>query len=143
MFGFGKKREATQLPRKAAYDLGETIGRCLFRAVAGYLDYRLSELTVRVLTLLGERFETIHDESNHKPEVVAQVEFDIFRNNLQEFQPRLESEVREFLNDWLLVAEKSGQKAEIDEYISDRLSKAQQDLVAQGAAMLSQVISSL
>ncbi|MGH7039442.1 MAG: hypothetical protein ACREE1_15030, partial [Stellaceae bacterium] len=122
MFGFGKKREATQLPPKAAYDLGETIGRCLFRAVAGYLDYRLSQLTVKVLALLAERFETIHDEPNHKSEVVAQVEFHIFRDNLQERWPRLESEIRGFLNDWLLIAEKSNQKVEIDEYISDRLS---------------------
>jgi hypothetical protein len=42
MFGFGKKREGAQLPPRAAYNLGETIGRCLFRAVSGYLDYRLS-----------------------------------------------------------------------------------------------------
>jgi hypothetical protein len=68
MFGFGKKREATQLPPKAAYDLAETIGRCLFRAVSGYLDYRLSQLTVKTLTLLAERFETIHDEPEHKPQ---------------------------------------------------------------------------
>jgi hypothetical protein len=141
MFGFGKKHEAAQLPPSAAYDLGETIGRCLFRAVSGYLDYRLSQLTVKTLTLLAERFETIHAEPDHEPEMVARVEFDIFRNNLQEFQPRLEVEVREFLNDWLLLAENSGQKAEIDDYIRDRLSKASNDLIAQGAVMLSQVIS--
>jgi hypothetical protein len=141
MFGFGKKSEAAQLPPKAAYDLGETIGRCLFRAVSGYLDYRLSQLTVKMLTLLAGRFETIHDEPDHRPEVVAQVEFDIFRNNLQEFLPKLEAEVREFLSDWLLLAENSGQKAEIDAYLRDRLKKAQNDLIAQGTAMLSQVIA--
>ena len=52
------KREAARLPPKTAYDLGETIGRCLFRPVSGYLDYRLSQLTVKTLPL----FETIHDE---------------------------------------------------------------------------------
>lgn len=141
MFGFGKKREAAQLPPEAAYDLGETIGRCLFRAVSGYLDYRLSQLTVKTLTLLAERFETIHDEPDYRPEVVAQVEFDIFQTNLQEFQPKLEVEIQEFLRDWLLLAENSGQKADIDDYIRDRLVKAQSDLITQGNAMLSQVIA--
>ncbi len=140
MFGFGKKRDAAQLPSSAAYDLGETIGRCLFRAVSGYLDYRLSQLTVKTLTLLAERFETIDDEPDHAPEAVARAEFDIFRNNLQEFEPLLEAEVREFLNDWLLLAENSEQKGEIEGYIRDRLSKGCNELIAQGAAMLSQVI---
>ena len=101
---FGKKRETTQLPENAGYDLGVTIGRCLFKAVAGYLDYRLSQLTVKTLTLLAERFETIHDELNHLPEVAAKVEFDIFRNNLNDFQPRLKAEIETFLSDWLLIA---------------------------------------
>lgn len=79
MFGLRKKRAETQLTRKAAYDLGVTTGRCLFKAVAGYLDYRLSQLTVKTLTLLAGRFATIYDEPDHPPEVVAQVEFDIFR----------------------------------------------------------------
>jgi hypothetical protein len=60
MFGFRKKRETAQLPPRAAYDLGETIGRCLFRAVSGYVDYRLSQLTVKTLTLLrAERVRSL------------------------------------------------------------------------------------
>jgi hypothetical protein len=143
MFGFGKKREATQLPPKAAYDLGATMGRCLFRAVSGYLDYRLSQLTVKTLMLLAERFTTIHDEPKHGPEVVAQVEFDIFRSNLQELQQRLEAEIRVFLHDWLLLAQNSDQNTEIDSYIKGRLSKSHQEIIAHGSAMLSQVISNL
>jgi hypothetical protein len=143
MFGFGKKRDETQLRPKAAYELGETIGRCLFRAVLGYLDYRLSQLTVNMLTLLAERFETIHDEPGHKPEVVAQVEFGIFRQHLEEFQPKLETEIYEFLHDWLLLVENPNQKGEIDAHIKDRLSTFHHDLIAHASAMLSHVSSKL
>jgi hypothetical protein len=143
MFGFGKKREAAQLPPTAAYDLGETIGRCLFRAIAGYLDYRLSQLTVKMLTLLAERFETIHDEPKHKAEVVANVEFEIFCNNLKDFQPRLRSEIDATLSDWLQIASSSNQKSEVEDYISERLIEFHEDLLGQGSAMRSQMISNL
>ena len=53
------------------------------------------------------------------------------------------AEIDSTLSDWLLIAPSSDNKSDIEDYISDRLAKAHEDLLAQGSATLSQVISNL
>jgi len=137
-------REEKPTPsQQAAYKSGQEAGEAIFRAVEGYLDKRLPEVSSRFLRVLRERLETIHNEPGVDPKKVAQIEYDIFVENTTDYPAKMTKEVESGLREWLGLAREIGVGDIVDQHIQRKIVEASASLRLDGALALSEAVTKL
>ena len=158
MFGFfrkwSKRRawEAEAIAEKharemAAYQFGRDTGEKIYLEVNGWLDRRLDDLTLKLLSTLKERFNTIYDEPNHAPLTVAAIELKIFMGHMdgtgsddgRPMRARLRAEAETALDGWIKLAREMGQGEIIDKFIDDRIFATEETIYSRVELMWTEI----
>src|SRR5208337_4049361 len=108
----------------AAYQKGQDAGRSMAAAVDEYMDRRLPSVTAALLKVFADRLQTIFDEPEHDPKVVAAIELKIFKENTDTFQTRLKNDFYRDDHKWIEVAKLTGVLDLIDQHIDKRTEAA-------------------
>ena len=140
MLGLFKKRAAERSRRAAIIKEGEHAGQAIFEAVEAFLNQRLPEVSKSLLEVLRGRFNTIYDHPPHAPKDVAQIEWNIFNENIATYPARLRDEIENSRRDWLNVATQMGVRAMIDQHIEKRIADSVSALRLDAIAMLVEVV---
>jgi hypothetical protein len=140
MFNYFKKRAEAKRSREAATKAGYEAGTAISQAVEDYLNRRLPEVSNKLLAVLRERFNTIYDEPQVSPKVAAQIEYDIFVKNTDEYPTRIKEEMQLPLHEWMELASQAGIRELLDQYVSKLISDAHALLRLEAALMLTEVV---
>lgn len=123
--------------------MGQEAGVAMSQAIEAYLNQRLPVVSNNLLAVLRQRLTTIHDEPNHAPEVVAKIEWDIFKEQLDNFPIRMREEAHEALRKWLDVAAQIGVLNETTQLIESIIDRAAKELTNQSIIALAVVSGDL
>ena len=87
----------------ATYEKGKEFAEHLGVMIDEFAEGRLDQITVNLLQVFKERLETVYDDPEHGPEVVAAVELRIFEEKIGEAQKRFWSELQDHLSDYVEI----------------------------------------
>lgn len=95
------KRRQERAGNKEAYKRGQEYAQYLGDRVNEFAENRLDHVTVNLLEVFKDRLETVYNDPDHDPKIVAAAELEIFKKQIAEAQKRFWSETQDHLSDEL------------------------------------------
>ena len=105
---FKKLREKKEEKKKvqAAMADGEEFGNKIAEGIEKYSNERLSDVTVNLIAAFKQRLETVYDDKEIKPEEAAEIELNLFANEIEKFSKQMWEEYIAFISPTFEVFEK-------------------------------------
>lgn len=89
--GNGKRKEVEKAV--AAYRAGQEFGGQLFAHLDAFAARRLDEVSIKLLEVFKGRLETVYDDPEHDPKMVAEVELRLFGERIEIYQQTMSVEM--------------------------------------------------
>lgn len=150
LFGFGKSREeraAEVEARKAqdaanaeALEMGRNAGNAMTGAVDHFITFRARPVAENVYGVFLEQIASIRSDEEHSPIDLVRIEAKIFVEKLGEYKDRMEDECLEHIREWLELADQMDARADIQLYISNKLSDIFMELFERSVNRAAEVI---
>lgn len=142
MFGFLRQRTQERRELSEAHQLGVDAAGEMADEVEGYLSSRLPNITVSYLEVFKERLQDLPEHPELSVEQVAEIEFEIFLEQIEGLSTKMAEEVSTALADWYAFATEMGVRQALDELVQQRVDEALILLRAGGKTLLRQRIGS-
>lgn len=81
---------------EAANKMGRDFGDNLFKKVEKFGDTRLDEIAIKHLSVFKNQLETVYDDPDHEPKIIAAIEGQIFSEQTEQVLKIMWSETQEF-----------------------------------------------
>ncbi len=129
MFGFFKRRKTpppTVSPEEqAAYEKGRNVASQYMGEMMSYVDLRAAQIERNYLEVFQGTLDRAREQVDHSPLLLARVEYDVFRENVDTAIDKLVDETKATLSEWDELHEMLGNSNEVDTaiytYVSDRI----------------------
>ncbi|WP_444921922.1 hypothetical protein ACJJID_06145 [Microbulbifer sp. CnH-101-G] len=120
---------------QAAYEKGQDFGGHLVSKVDEFSSARLDQITVNLLEVFKGRLETVCEDPEHDPKLVAAAELEIFKEQIGKAQENMWSELQQHLSSEIEIAEKIDMVEEVADLIETATEQRLQILIAGAKAL--------
>lgn len=130
MFGFFKKK--VPIEDTEPFKMGQRAANSYAEDLDTFMVARFEPVYQNLMGVLDDRLESVYDDPNGPPILLAKVEYKAFLDNVQEMRPRMEGEINAAMSEWLSVASEMGMREDFDRLATARLNSFYERLTING-----------
>jgi hypothetical protein len=130
MFGWFKKQSRPE--DTEAYKQGKRMVESMTADLQQFMSTRFDPVFDGYVGALTERFETVYDNDEAPPIILARIEFDIFNDHVRELREKMGAEVNAAMREWLETADLIGGRSDFQKLIDTTIGSFQDRLTMTG-----------
>jgi hypothetical protein len=156
LFGFGKSKEgrcaearfdegkaAQDQAYAKAYQMGQDAGAAMAAATDQFVVLRARPLAERLYTVFLTLVDKAARETDGSPIDAVRVQFRIFLKELENFREKSIYECCMQVDEWLLIADQVGSRANFEEYIVSKIEDVYADILSRAVNKTSELVEVL
>lgn len=136
MFRLWKKRADAKGDLDKAYAFGEAAAESFSAEVDEFIKVRFDPVFGRYIDVFRNQLQQALRPQDGPPIVVAQIEFDVFCENVDELSEKMTKEIAESCEEWINLFREMGTVDECENYIESKISNFNESLKASGLEVL-------